>query len=202
MKEALLGLLNGMLVGISAGIGMYIVATMQKNPDALKLALIVFAAMIGSCVVSGISGAIIPLTLRRLGADPATASSIFLTTATDVASMGYFSDSRRGLVFNPALGTRTARNAESVELPTDGASRFSWSGGFLPDFFVEGFFRVFDAARRGTAFLMIAAARSRSGTSVKPMTAENRFPSTCATRKLILIPASEIAVAKAHPRPA
>jgi magnesium transporter len=90
MKEALLGLLNGMLVGISAGIGMYIVATMQKNPDALKLSLIVFAAMIGSCVVSGVSGAIIPLTLRRLGADPATASSIFLTTATDVASMGLF----------------------------------------------------------------------------------------------------------------
>ena len=36
------------------------------------------------------SGAMIPLTLKRLGADPATASSIFLTTATDVASMGLF----------------------------------------------------------------------------------------------------------------
>ncbi len=46
--------------------------------------------MIGSCVISGISGALIPLTLRKLGADPATASSIFLTTATDVASMGMF----------------------------------------------------------------------------------------------------------------
>jgi magnesium transporter len=46
--------------------------------------------MIGSCVVSGISGAMIPLTLKKLGADPATASSIFLTTATDVASMGLF----------------------------------------------------------------------------------------------------------------
>jgi magnesium transporter len=30
----------------------------------------------------------VPLTLKRLGADPATASSIFLTTATDVVSMG------------------------------------------------------------------------------------------------------------------
>jgi magnesium transporter len=40
--------------------------------------------------VSGIAGALIPLTLRRLGADLATASSIFLTTATDVASMGLF----------------------------------------------------------------------------------------------------------------
>lgn len=90
MKEGLLGLLNGSLVGISAGIGMYIVARMQDNPSALGLALIVFAAMIGSCVISGIAGALIPLTLRKLGADPATASSIFLTTATDVASMGLF----------------------------------------------------------------------------------------------------------------
>jgi magnesium transporter len=88
MKEALLGFLNGALVGISAGTGMYILARMQNNPSALSLALIVFAAMIGSCVASGISGAIVPLTLRKLGADPATASSIFLTTATDVVSMG------------------------------------------------------------------------------------------------------------------
>ena len=87
-KEALLGLFNGALVGISAGLGMFIVARMQNNPSALPLAFIVGVAMIGSCVVSGISGALIPLTLRRLGADPATASSIFLTTATDVASMG------------------------------------------------------------------------------------------------------------------
>jgi magnesium transporter len=46
--------------------------------------------MMGSCTVSGICGAVVPLTLRRLGADPATASSIFLTTATDVVSMGLF----------------------------------------------------------------------------------------------------------------
>lgn len=90
MKEGLLGLLNGMLVGLTAGTGMYIVATLQKNPSALPLALIVFVAMTGSCIVSGIAGAMIPLTLRKLGADPATASSIFLTTATDVASMGLF----------------------------------------------------------------------------------------------------------------
>lgn len=90
LKEGLLGLLNGAMVGVTAAIGMYVTASMQKHPSALLLALIVFCAMIGSCVVSGISGAVIPLTLRRLGADPATASSIFLTTATDVASMGLF----------------------------------------------------------------------------------------------------------------
>jgi len=40
--------------------------------------------------VASIAGAMIPLTLKKLGADPATASSIFLTTASDVASMGIF----------------------------------------------------------------------------------------------------------------
>ena len=87
-KEALLGFLNGTFVGISAGAGMFVVATMQKNPDALALSFIVMIAMIGSCMISGISGALIPITLKKVGADPATASSIFLTTATDVASMG------------------------------------------------------------------------------------------------------------------
>jgi magnesium transporter len=88
LKEGLLGLLNGSLVGTSAGIGMYLLARSQDNPMAGTLALVVFFAMIGSCVISGISGALVPLTLKKLGADPATASSIFLTTATDVVSMG------------------------------------------------------------------------------------------------------------------
>ncbi len=88
LKEAWLGFLNGSLVGVSAGAGMFVVATMQKNANAIPLSLIVMVAMIGSCVISGVSGALIPLTLRRVGADPATASSIFLTTATDVCSMG------------------------------------------------------------------------------------------------------------------
>jgi magnesium transporter len=90
LKEGLLGLLNGALVGVTAAIGMFAYATMQKYDAAGMLAFIVFIAMIGSCVISGVSGALIPLALKRLGADPATASSIFLTTATDVASMGTF----------------------------------------------------------------------------------------------------------------
>lgn len=89
-KEALLGLLNGTLVGTTAGLGMFVFARMQGNPDALILAFVVLLAMIGACTVSGIAGATVPLALRKLGADPATASSIFLTTATDVVSMGMF----------------------------------------------------------------------------------------------------------------
>ena len=89
-KEALLGFLNGAFVGLVAGAGMWFYARSQETITAspVLLGMIVWGAMIGSCVASGISGAMVPLTLKRLGADPATASSIFLTTATDVASMG------------------------------------------------------------------------------------------------------------------
>jgi magnesium transporter len=90
MKEALLGLLNGMLVGVTAGLGMYFFARSQGNPSAWLLGLVVLVAMIGACAASGMAGAVVPLALRRLGADPATASSIFLTTASDVVSMGLF----------------------------------------------------------------------------------------------------------------
>ncbi len=89
-KEAVLGLANGALVGVSAGIGMFVYARLQGNPRALGLGAIVFFAMLFSCVISGVAGALVPLALKKLGADPATASSIFLTTATDVASMGIF----------------------------------------------------------------------------------------------------------------
>lgn len=89
-KEAWLGFLNGAAVGVVAGIGMWFYAQQQANPDAVTLGLIVFVSMIVACVTSGVFGAVIPLLLKRLGADPATASSIFLTTATDVVSMGAF----------------------------------------------------------------------------------------------------------------
>jgi magnesium transporter len=87
-KEASLGLYNGALTGLVAGAGMLVVAVMQDNPHALELALVVWAALVGACVTSGVCGALIPITLKRFGLDPATASSIFLTTATDVVSMG------------------------------------------------------------------------------------------------------------------
>jgi magnesium transporter len=90
IKEGLLGLMNGALVGVSAGIGMWIYATLQGNANAMTLGGVVWVAMVASCIVSGLCGALIPLLLRRVGADPATASSIFLTTITDVVSMGVF----------------------------------------------------------------------------------------------------------------
>jgi magnesium transporter len=91
LKEAALGLANGLLVGLTAGLAMYAYATWHDTAHLpLVLSTVVFAAMTLSCLVSGVSGVLVPLTLQRLGLDPATASSIFLTTMTDVASMGCF----------------------------------------------------------------------------------------------------------------
>ena len=87
-KEAWLGFYNGSLTGLVAATGMLIMAVYQGNPEAIVLAVVVWLALVGACVISGICGALIPITLKRFGLDPATASSIFLTTATDVVSMG------------------------------------------------------------------------------------------------------------------
>ena len=87
-KETWLGMANGAGVGLMAALGMYITAVSQHQDRPFMLAFVVFAAMTFSCIASGLSGALVPLTLKRMGFDPATASSIFLTTATDCVSMG------------------------------------------------------------------------------------------------------------------
>ncbi len=87
-KEALLGLCNGALVGVTAALGMLVYGWVNETPSPGLLAMVVMLAMLGSCVASGVTGVLVPLALRRLGADPATASTIFVTTATDVVSMG------------------------------------------------------------------------------------------------------------------
>lgn len=87
-KEVLLGGINGALTGLFAAVAMWWTAGGQDNPQALALALVILLAMTAACMVSGFFGVMVPLVLRRCGADPATASSIFLTTGTDVAGMG------------------------------------------------------------------------------------------------------------------
>jgi len=89
-KEAWLGLLNGALVGVVAATAMFALAVAQGEGQPWLLTTITFISMTLSCMVSGIAGSGIPLVLKRIGADPATASSIFLSTATDVFSMGVF----------------------------------------------------------------------------------------------------------------
>ena len=59
-KETWLGLLNGALTGITAAAGMFLFAKMQANPSALLLAWVVFLAVTGSCLLSGVAGALVP----------------------------------------------------------------------------------------------------------------------------------------------
>ena len=65
-----------------------LVAFDQDTSGAAGLAMVGWAALVGACVTGGLCGALSPILLKRFGLDPATASSIFLTPATDVVSMG------------------------------------------------------------------------------------------------------------------
>lgn len=82
IKEIILGLFNGAIIGILTGI---IVTLIYGN---YYLGIIIFLSMIGNLIISGICGILVPLVLAKLKLDPALASSIFLTTATDV--LGFF----------------------------------------------------------------------------------------------------------------
>ena len=87
MKELWLGLLNGFLTGLTAGVGMYAIARYGGHAQPFRLAVVVVGALSISCVVAGLVGALTPVGLKRFGFDPATASSIVLTTITDLVSV-------------------------------------------------------------------------------------------------------------------
>ena len=90
IKEMFLGTLNGALTGVTGGIAMFIFAMMLKSQVALMLGLVVFLSITISCSLSGVAGAMVPLALKKFGADPATASSIVVTTFTDVGCLLVF----------------------------------------------------------------------------------------------------------------
>ena len=73
-----LGLAQGILLGVVVGL----VAYLWKGN--WYLGLIMGAAIVGNMVIGGFTGAAVPLALRRLRVDPALASAVFVTTATDV----------------------------------------------------------------------------------------------------------------------
>ncbi len=79
IKEFLVGLINGAANGI---IVFFIALFYDTDP---MLGLVLFLAMTGNLIVAGLTGASIPLVLKRVGIDPAVASSIIITTFTDCA---------------------------------------------------------------------------------------------------------------------
>jgi len=82
-KEVIVGIIDGVALAITCGLGVWLWS------DSAGLAGVIGVAMILSMLAAGISGAVVPIVLTRVGQDPATASSIILTTVTDVA--GFFS---------------------------------------------------------------------------------------------------------------
>jgi magnesium transporter len=88
-RELRLGALNGFFTGVVGGIAMYFFARASGEASPLLLAFVMVIAMVVTCVLSCLLGTLVPLAVRRLGADPATASSIFLLTITDIIGMGF-----------------------------------------------------------------------------------------------------------------
>ncbi|EDX87976.1 magnesium transporter [Alcanivorax sp. VBW004] len=81
-KELSVGAINGLLwatvIGITAGLWF-------NDPN---LGLVIAAAMVINLVMAASAGALLPITMKRLGIDPALAGSVVLTTITDI--VGFF----------------------------------------------------------------------------------------------------------------
>ncbi len=78
LTEVWVGLVNGFVTGLVTAL---IIWLWKGNP---WLGLVIGVAMVVNLVVAGLSGALIPLTMKKLGFDPAHSSGIVLTTITDV----------------------------------------------------------------------------------------------------------------------
>jgi magnesium transporter len=81
-KELLVGITNGLAIGVAVAL----VALLMSR--TAMLGVVVMAAMWMNLIVAGFAGAFVPIVLERSGVDPAVASSIFVTTFTDL--IGFF----------------------------------------------------------------------------------------------------------------
>ncbi|WP_162415853.1 magnesium transporter [Cyclobacterium roseum] len=77
-KEIMVGLINGFAVALTTSVIVYFWAS------SFGLSVVIGISMVVSMVIAGFSGAVIPIILKSLGQDPATSSSIVLTTVTDI----------------------------------------------------------------------------------------------------------------------
>ena len=77
-KEILVGAINGVAVALTTSIIVFFWAS------SFGLAIVIGISMILSMAIAGFSGALIPMILQSFGQDPASSSSIILTTVTDI----------------------------------------------------------------------------------------------------------------------
>lgn len=91
LRETMVGLLTGVLVGLVFGLSVAALNAMGLLESIdWRMGIVAGVAMTGAMTAACLIGASIPLGLDRLGLDPATASSIFLTMMTDFLSYGVF----------------------------------------------------------------------------------------------------------------
>jgi magnesium transporter len=83
-KELGIGLINGGLFLLG---GAVMVAAWFRDP---WLGLVFGLAMLANLAAAGLAGVTVPLTLNRLGFDPAVSSSVFVTTVTDCIGFAAF----------------------------------------------------------------------------------------------------------------
>jgi magnesium transporter len=84
VKEAGVGVLNGVAVALTTMLGVFFWSR------SVGLTIVIGLAMVGAMVLAGISGAVVPVVLKSLRQDPATSSSIVLTTFTDCGGFFFF----------------------------------------------------------------------------------------------------------------
>lgn len=92
-RQAGVGVLNGLTLAVAAGTLTYVFLTnglFGSRSDPILVATVVGIATLANLIIATVAGAGIPLILRRLGLDPALASSIFVTLITDVVGFGGF----------------------------------------------------------------------------------------------------------------
>jgi magnesium transporter len=82
-KELLVGLVNGLVLGVFAAFMVWFATQLGADLPA-RLPVVVMVALWCNIFLSGFAGAFIPTLLDRLEIDPAVASSVFLTTFTDL----------------------------------------------------------------------------------------------------------------------
>ena len=83
-KEASVGILNGLSVAVPCAVGVYLWS------GQMGLVIVIATSMVLAMVMAGLAGALVPITLEKLGQDPAAASSIILTTVTDISGFFFF----------------------------------------------------------------------------------------------------------------
>lgn len=79
-----IGILQGLFLGLLVGVVAYL---WIGNPI---LGVVIGAAMVGNLTIAALMGVLVPITLSRLGVDPALASSVFVTATTDVVGFALF----------------------------------------------------------------------------------------------------------------